>query len=217
MRLGLLGDVHAEDERLATGLEMFAHERLDMILCAGDIVDGRGDLLRTITLLRDANVVSVRGNHDRWIAADRMRDLPDAHELSLLDGPAREWISSLPATRTFETPLGPLLLCHGIGDDDMARLLPEDEGYAVSSLDTLQALLTEDRVRVIVGGHTHQRMVRRFGDLVFVNAGTLRSGNDPCVGILDLVERNVRFYDFESRTVLVPGETFPLEPDVFPV
>lgn len=217
MRLGLLGDVHAEDARLEAALALFGDERVDRVLCVGDVVDGRGDPNRTIALLRDANVLAVRGNHDRWIVKGAMRTLAESHELASLDEDARAWISSLPQTVTLETPLGQLLLCHGIGDDDMARLLPHDDGYALSVLDGLHAILAADRVRLIVGGHTHQRMVRRFGEVVFVNAGTLRGSDDPCVGLLDLAARQVRFFDFDSQHALALAETFPLEPDVFPV
>lgn len=54
MRLGLIGDVHAEDERLAAALEVFAAERVDRALCTGDVVDGHGDIDRTCALLASA-------------------------------------------------------------------------------------------------------------------------------------------------------------------
>lgn len=217
MNLGLLGDVHAEDVRLETALALFAREGVDRALCVGDVADGRGDLERTIALLRDAGVITVRGNHDRWIAADSMRTLAEAHYLHELSERARAWIFGLPATLELDTPLGPLLLCHGVGDNDMARLRPHDEGYALSVQDELEEILKEGRVRLIVGGHTHERMVRAFGDVVFINAGTLRGEDDACVGILDLSKRRVRFFDFDSGAVLRESDAFPLEPDVFPV
>ena len=40
-RMLLIGDVHAEDERLATALDHGAG-RVDRVLCVGDIVDGPG-------------------------------------------------------------------------------------------------------------------------------------------------------------------------------
>ncbi len=60
-----------------------------------------------------------------------MRDLPDALPTGHLNGQPREWLEMLPPSRRFETPLGNLLLCHGLGDDDMAALKPDDEGYEV--------------------------------------------------------------------------------------
>lgn len=219
MKFGLLGDVHAEDARLEAALELFASEAVDRVLCVGDVADGRGSLPRTITLLQAANAITVRGNHDRWIAANSMRTLHEAHYLEELDDRARAWISALPATLELETPLGPLLLCHGVGDDDMARLRPHDEGYALAVQDELTRIRGEGRVRLIVGGHTHERMVRAFGELTFINPGTLRGEDDPCVAILDLSKRCVDFFNFIAAldgVALARAETFPLEPDVFP-
>jgi hypothetical protein len=36
----------------------------------------------------------------------------------------------LPPTMTLEVPRGTLLLCHGIGENDMKQLGPDDGGYA---------------------------------------------------------------------------------------
>ena len=215
MKLGLLGDVHAEDVRLEAALALFSTEKVDRVLCVGDIADGRGDLRRTITLLQEANVVTVRGNHDRWIAADSMRMLPESHRFADLGDRERAWIYGLPSTLELETPMGPLLLCHGVGDDDMACLRPHDEGYAIAVQDDLQEMLREDRIRLVVGGHTHDRMVRAFGALTFINAGTLR-GEAACVAILDVSKGVVQFFDFAAMT-LVLADAFPLDPDVFPV
>jgi len=216
MRFGLLGDIHAEDARLEAALALFMSENTDRVLCVGDIADGRGSLPRTITLLERANVLTVRGNHDRWIASDSMRTLAEAHSIDELDDRARAWISALPATLEIDTPLGPLLLCHGVGENDMAQLGPHDEGYAIAALAELKRIRDEGRIRCIVGGHTHERMVRAFGELTFINPGTLRGEDDPCVAIFDLSKQCVEFFDFQGVT-LVGGETFPLEPDVFPV
>ena len=41
----------------------------------------------------------------------------------------------------------------------MARLTPDDEGYALEVNDELKALLAA-RYAIVVGGHTHRRMIR---------------------------------------------------------
>ena len=49
--------------------------------------------------------------------------------------------------------------------------------------------------KIILHGHTHQRMVRNLGDWVFINAGTLLYGDSPCFSVVDLSEKWVQFYD----------------------
>ena len=68
-RIGILGDIHCEDGRLAAALEFLQTQQLDLICAVGDIVDGPGDVNRTIDLLHEYQVIAVRGNHERWLFA----------------------------------------------------------------------------------------------------------------------------------------------------
>jgi predicted phosphodiesterase len=206
MRLGLLGDIHAEDERLAAALEVFRDAHVDQILFVGDVVDGRGDVDRCCALLEAANALGVRGNHERWLLEDRMRTLPHAHHRDTLAQEALALLSSLPRVREIQTPRGLLLLCHGVGEDDMQRLGPDDEGYALESNLALAELVAAKKFAFVVGGHTHERMVRRFGDLVFVNAGTLAFDHAPCCAIFDVVHGRVAFFDLENPSAPGPRE-----------
>jgi putative phosphoesterase len=190
-RLLLVGDVHAEDVRLAAALDHTAG-RVDRVLCVGDIVDGPGDVARCIALLDAHGAAVVRGNHDRWAAAGRPLD-PRGHAPEVV-----AWLGRLPETLELETVAGRLLLCHGVGRDDMVRLQPEDDGYALASNDALQSLLRTGRHQLVVGGHTHRRMVRRFGDLLFINPGTLSAGDQPCCAVLDLDDGTVEHFDLAA-------------------
>lgn len=145
------------------------------VLAVGDIVDGPGDVGRCCGLLRAHGVVAVRGNHDRWLLADQARSFADAHHRRDLDAETIAYLQALPRTRRITTVRGELMLCHGVGDDDMRRLVPSSPGIE-HDLDRLG----DPTLRIVVGGHTHERMVRTFPrpgmpPLVFINPGTLRA------------------------------------------
>lgn len=209
MRLGLIGDVHAEDDLLGHTLDWFSRVRVDRVLCTGDIVDGHGDVDRACSLLTGANAVVVRGNHDRWIRSDEMRQLPHAHKMTQLSVESIALLKGLPSTVSLDLPAfarhppGKLLLCHGVGGNDMARLNPDDRGYAISSNEDLLAILFNPGVHVMVGGHTHRPMLRRFergsgkSPLWVVNPGTLAREDDPGFAILDLTAARVDFHRVE--------------------
>jgi predicted phosphodiesterase len=211
-RFGLLGDVHAEDVALEAALEHFVREGVDAVLCVGDVVDGEGDLERCRALLERHRVACVAGNHERWFLGDTMRSLPGAHRRGAFGAETCAFFASLPPTRAFETVAGPLLLCHGVGDDDMARLRPDDEGYALANNAALDRLLAAGRYRFAVGGHTHRRMVRRFGALCFVNPGTLFRHHEPDFATLDLRAGVVQFFEWPSPG----GAITPLAPQPLP-
>ena len=120
-----------------------------------------------------------------------------AHQARDLAPKTLAYLAALPVTRRLQTIAGPLLLCHGLGEDDMARLRPHDEGYALECIDALAALRASD-LAMVVGGHTHERMVRTFGALTFVNAGTLAPDRSPCFVVVDLETHCAQFYDLDS-------------------
>lgn len=194
-RVGLIGDIHAEDAKLEAALRHLEAEGVEAILSVGDVVDGPGDPDRCCELIERHGVLAVRGNHDRWLLSGEMRELPRAHLREDLDPRSVERLANLPPSQRFDTEAGSLLLCHGLDDDDMARLLPWDEGYALESNDALQRLVAARAFALVAGGHTHRRMVRTVGGVIFVNAGTLLAESEPCFVLLDFARRAVQFHE----------------------
>jgi predicted phosphodiesterase len=188
--VGVLGDVHTEVASLRLALSHFGG--VDKIVCVGDIADGSSDLDETCRILEGASVECVRGNHDRWFLDGELRDLPGASQSAT--EATRAFLRGLPVTRRYETAAGSLLLCHGLGENDMARVKPDDQGYALESNSELQRLMSSD-IELVVNGHSHRRMVRKFGRLTIINAGTLHREYDPCFALVDFVGREARYFD----------------------
>lgn len=209
-RIGIIGDVHACDARLESALHFLRSANVERILCVGDIVDGQGDGERCCALLQLFDVATVRGNHDRWLLNGEMREMEGSAPLESLGENAVAWLRALPLTLAFETTRGPLLLCHGVGENDMNKLTPDDTGYALECNDELQALMWAGTFRFAVGGHTHQRMVRRLGPLTFINAGALPTWSGPRFLIADFARGCVEFIGFNGDEVAGLAETVVL-------
>lgn len=184
-RFALIGDVHAEDERLAAAIEIAERERVERLLCVGDVCDGHGDLDRTIALLEAHGVIVARGNHDRWFLADELRTLrpvqlqaehPAAREA------ARHWLPYV----ELSTVRGPLLLCHGVGDDDFAVLKEHTSLEELRWTGAWRRLMLAERFTFMAAGHTHAAMVRVLEGLTVLNPGTLKRDDDPMCAIVDL-------------------------------
>ena len=184
-RVGLIGDVHAEDETLAFVLRELKQLGAETLLQVGDIADGPGDLARSVALLREHHVLCVRGNHDRWLLGNQLRELPHAQLLTAMPPPVVDFLTELPVTRQFRSPRGHVLLCHGLGTNDMVGVKPEHEGYDIASNSELQQLISERRYRFVLNGHTHRPMLRTFGPLSIVNAGTLLREYERCFTLVD--------------------------------
>lgn len=197
-RIGLIGDIHAEDQLLEVALEVLKSRTVELVVATGDIADGLGSVDRCCELLAAHGAVVVRGNHDRWLMSGVVRNLPEATALDRLKGESRRMLANLPETIELETVRGRALLCHGLGANDMAKVTPDDHGYALDSNDDLQSLIRSGSFRWVLNGHSHRHMVRHFGDVTIINAGTLLRHHQPC--FLEL--------DFESASALV----FALDP-----
>ena len=194
-RVAVIGDLHTEHTRLEALLAHAEARSVDAVWCVGDIVDGLGDVDRTCDLLAERGVVCVAGNHERWFLAGEMLDLPN--RTMEVSEQTRAFLAALPVTRVLPTPAGGAMLCHGVGDDDMALLRSDTKGYALQGIPTLRELMLDDAVVYMVGGHSHERMVRRFAGLTVVNAGTVhREWDESGYVLIDFAERVVQMFDF---------------------
>lgn len=205
-RIGVLGDIHCEDFRLETALRFFGDQRLDLTCSVGDIVDGPGDPNRTVELLIEHDVVCVRGNHERWLAKGEMRGLPDSNTYFDFKMAAWEFVTKLPLWRRFETIAGSALLCHGLGDDDMAGVWPFDNVLTLHSNYALWKLVNSHEYDFIINGHTHRRLVQSFDDMTIINAGTLYRKHAPCCLIVDFESCVAEYFNLPGEGRIVEAE-----------
>ena len=199
-RVGVIGDIHTEVlalERVLTHLQTLG---LDRLLATGDVVDGPGPVDavdRICLLLEEASVITVSGNHDRWLQDGEMRKLADATDAVDVSAESLAFLAALPTSIDFETPLGRTLLCHGLGDDDMAGVQPHDHGRELSDNEELKALL-KSGYDFVINGHTHRRMVRPIQTLTIINAGTLLRTQQQGFLTIDFELRRVTFFDLSE-------------------
>jgi predicted phosphodiesterase len=183
-RFGVIGDVHGRPDLLRLGLEILQSRACGMLLCVGDIADGPGSVDECCHLLNSNGVETVRGNHDKWLAEGRMRRLPHATQLGDLSDFSKMFLTMLPTVRYFESALGLLMLCHGLGEDDMWRPPPPGERLALTDP---QLQLLKD-VSVVFHGHTHTRGLIQIphSKTVLLNVGSLQA-REPTVTFIDSV------------------------------
>ena len=209
-RIGLLGDVHAEDASLSLALRVFADLGVDRVMAVGDIVDGPGSVDRCCALLAEAGAAVVRGNHDRWFLAGTMRELRDA--TLAVGAETRRFLAALPTTLRFEAPGGELLLCHGLGEDDMASVALDADALSIRWNEPLASLLDEDRPLWVLNGHTHRRGVWSYRKLTVINGGTVSREHDPCFSVVDLGRAEVTYFDVHDGEHMGRKEVVPLPP-----
>ena len=210
-RIAVIGDVHTHDGPLQLALVTIAGLYVDAVLCTGDIVDGPGSAAVCCALLQEHGVQCVRGNHDRWLFTDTWRDQRYATDVAGLALPHQEFLRALPPVRELRIPQGLMLLCHGIGAADLQairRIAPE---YFIATDATLTALRAEGRYRLMISGHTHERLVVSAGEMLLVNVGALGGPAEAGFAVLDFDENSLTWCDIDGGAVRThqPVRLFP--------
>lgn len=151
MRYGIFSDVHANVEALNSVLDAYQKERIDTLLCVGDIVGYGADPKECIHIIRDRAITAVAGNHD-WAVSGRFGiDFfnPAAKEAVLwtqkaLDDGAVAYLNNLALTYRE----GDFCLVHG------TPLHPEDF-YYMFSIEEARISFRHMQAPVCFIGHTH--------------------------------------------------------------
>jgi predicted phosphodiesterase len=208
--MGVVGDVHACDEHLLRLLGFLHDQSLDTVVCVGDIVNGPGDPNRCAALLQSHGVVTVRGNHDRWMLEGQPLAGTNAHRLEDLTPSTLAFLRALPTSVELEAADGTqTLLCHGLGDNDMNGISDDDYGYALDAYADLQQLLSISGRRIVIKGHRHRPAVWRVGSLTLIDAGSLLNECSSCGAIIDLWTGTVSMLAFTDDSVEL-SDTHPL-------
>ncbi len=203
-RVGLVGDVHAEDVLLEVTLGYLLRNHIRTILCTGDVVDGWGNTERCCRMLQEHGVATVMGNHDEWYLNGESRDLKEATPVGSLSTQAHAFVAALPRTLVYATPYGNALLCHGLGKNNDASVERSDDENAVKGNVELQTLIADPLVQIVLNGHTHEAMVRHFAGLTIVNAGSLHRDYESGFVIVDFAAGAVDFLNVGNVGVGAP-------------
>jgi predicted phosphodiesterase len=174
MRIGLISDIHGNLFALEAVLAELDREKLDDLICLGDIAALGPEPGAVLARLRTLRCPVVMGNTDAWLLS------PPTAVADEIDRVLTPWCiaqfsdADLASIRAFpptiERPLdaGRSLLCfHGSPrsyDDVILSTTPDD---------ILDGMLGDTRAAILAGGHTHLQMVRRYGDAHLINVGSV--------------------------------------------
>jgi putative phosphoesterase len=176
MRIAIMSDVHGNCVAFDAALADLRQRPADRVVCLGDMVQGGPQPTEVLARLRQLACPVVLGNADAWVLGGETAEGEPAEHMRAI----REWsLAQLSAgDRTFveafqptvELPLegDQTLLCfHGSPhsyDDVILPDTPEEE---------FRRLLAPFAPAVLAGGHTHTQMIRRLGDTLFFNPGSV--------------------------------------------
>ena len=193
-RIGLVSDVHSSPALLAEALEIFAREKVDEIICAGDIAGYYDSVAATVDLLVKSKCLAICGNHDQ-----RYLEKPPAET----DPAARAYLQDLPPKLELEIDGKKLLVVHANPPAEQVggiRLLDQQGAVREERRQEWQAQLRDVDCDILIVGHTHQVYALYLGDVFVINPGS-SAFNYSCM-ILSLPELAVSEFALGGREIV---------------
>lgn len=209
VRIGLIGDIHANLPALERVLDHAQQQNVEAIWNVGDFVGYGAFPDEVVKQLSRENAISIVGNYDlkvlkfkkkreKWLKTKKPEKwfaFKWAYEN--LTKASRKYLRSLPKEIRFEVSGRRFLLTHGSPESNEEPLTSD------TPKERLRELAKIGSADVIVCGHSHQPFVRHIDGVWFVNTGSVGRPDDgdprTCYAVIkfDAHELQVQHYRLE--------------------
>lgn len=191
MRLALISDIHGNNVALEAVLTEISTQNITQLVCLGDVASTGPQPCEVIKRIREIGCPVVMGNMDAWLLQPEPKEQPDlrrkrwqemdlwcAEQLSSSD---RAYLRSFRPSIEYPLLNGKTLFCyHGSPRSYNERILP------TTSEEELEQAFAGTRGDLMVGGHTHVQMFRRFKDILVFNPGSVGLAMDRVSPLSDI-------------------------------
>lgn len=209
-KLGVISDIHADNEALDLALACLQAHGVNAIVCCGDLVEKGtgGDVV--VATIRSHAIPSIRGNHDMDVISNQewLRENTESPDNPLLlDDKTLDYLQALPGTLYAKVAGVSVLVAHGTPENVYIYLHPHNP------VERYKEVIRSTDAQVIILGHTHIPMHIILEDRHILNPGSV-CGNDlihgsRTCGILTLPAISWEVYSIDSKE-LIPVETIGL-------
>jgi putative phosphoesterase len=173
MRIGLIADIHGNLIALESVLSKLKREQVDHIICLGDVAALGPQPHEVLERLRELTCPVVMGNTDDWYLQplpegdDELREIVEWGLQQLTDADLAYLRSFQPVIELILETDQTLLCSHGSPrsyNDVIASTTPAAE---------IRHMFAGYQARIMVGGHTHVQMLRRYEQALLINPGSV--------------------------------------------
>ena len=175
MRIAVIADIHGNVLALEAVLADIAKREVTRTINLGDLVSGPLWPRETVERLAPLDLLTVRGNHDRWVAGPDAAKMfgSDRYAHGELTPAQRSWLGALPVTADAGDGI---FAFHARPDDDNAYLIEDIVNAALvrAPAEAIRARLGDTTARVVLCGHSHlPHVVQLPGGPLILNPGSV--------------------------------------------
>jgi putative phosphoesterase len=165
LKLGIVSDLHCNIAGLNRALELMAP--VDDLLCLGDSIFEYRFSNEVIGALKDLGAHTIQGNHEEVFLGPLGAR---AREREGIDPELLQWLAERPSRMALHYGDKTVLMVHSTPWEPRGS-------YVYPHSPQLERFGEEDADFVLFG-HTHQKLVRRFGRVLVINPGSTGDGRD---------------------------------------
>lgn len=197
MKIGVFSDVHGVIGIFNDTINMLKEAGAEKIVYLGDAI-GYVPHLEAFRAWKNADVLSIRGNHEQMLIDDNIDMKKDiVYQLSKiqsdLEAVDRQFLQKLPKQLSMTLDKHHFLFIHGSPNDPV-------KGYVYPDTDLSQFNSSCEFYDVIFMGNTHRPFSRKINNKVFVNVGSAGLPRDDshkgCACLFDCISLQPTFLKF---------------------
>lgn len=168
MRLGLIGDIHADIRALEATLRHLQALAVNEILCTGDLVGYGSQPDAVVAMVRELAIPCIRGNHDRW-ALERCQVIGlRGWKPAEFKSDTWDYLRSLPPAYARTIAGRSLAIHHGSPASDTEYVTPYQP-----MPESIERFWNEAAAEVLILGHSHLPMIERTARGTILNPGSV--------------------------------------------
>lgn len=180
MKVAFIADIHSNLEALDSVFSHIQKQGVTNIICIGDIVGYGANPNECATIIRQKKIPSVMGNHDFSAVA-----LKDVEKFNQYAQKALSWtnakltrenkvfLEKLPKFLDIKLEDKIILAVHGSLNDPLFEYI-----YPQTPDSVVKELLNRSNSDILVMGHTHMPFIKRFGQRLVLNPGSVGQPRD---------------------------------------
>ncbi len=179
----VIADIHSNADALTAVLDDISNQNVESIVNLGDHLSGPMAPRETAELLMAHDMLSICGNHDRWLLEIEREDMGSIDQVAFdqLDESHLNWLRQMPTTLALSDEI---FCCHGTPSSDMTYWMEgvsaEGEIF-VKPRNEIEKETVGIEASLFLCGHTHlQRRVDLPEGRVILNPGSV-----GCPGYID--------------------------------
>ncbi len=212
MRIVIASDLHGNLEALAV-----LPREYDQLWILGDLVNYGPNPAEVVDFVRQHATHAIKGNHD-YAAAFRedahcqgrfreLADLTGRFTETTLQAAQTKFLRDIPLQLELEVGRTRFWLCHAIPSDPLF-------GYAPADSEKWQEECSHLPVDIVLVGHTHSQFIKKVGNCLVVNPGSLGQPNNrgalACYAVWEAGQISLRSTLYDVETTVAKVEALPI-------